>query len=45
MWLTNINWKVKKPKSWDPLLETAELREDLEEKLQFAVSGDGLLQA
>jgi len=35
------SWKGRKPNSWDPLLETEELREDLEKRQQFAVSGDG----
>lgn len=35
------NWKVGEPNSWDPLLETGELREELEKRQQFAVSGDG----
>jgi len=34
------NWKGKQPNSWDPLLETGELREDLEKRQQFAVSGE-----
>jgi len=33
--------KVSKPNIRDPLLETGELREDLEKRQQFAVSGGG----
>lgn len=41
---TVSNWKVGKPNSWDPLLETGELREELEKRQQFAVPGDSSSQ-
>jgi len=40
MGLIVSNWKGMKPNSWDSLLETGELREDLEKRQKFAVFGD-----
>ena len=41
---TVSNWKVRKLNRWDPLPKSGELREEVDKRQQFAVSGDSSSQ-